>query len=87
VIAGEDEVGQRLVRPGFHEFGRLRQAHRAQLRNHFAHLVLGRAAILLGVNRFEHARHVGDLALRHVGEYVPVEMDDGTVEKPLSNQR
>ena len=66
----------------FDEFCGLHKAQGLELRDHFADFVLSPAPIFLRMDRFEHARDLGDFTGRHMAKDVAVEVDDAAL--PLS---
>ena len=74
MLRGEVTVGQRFLNAIRYFLRSLRQLHGLQFGNHCGGLLPGCFLALLGVDCFEHLRHIFDFGFGHNREYVSVEM-------------
>ena len=74
MLRGKVTVGQRFLDTSLNLLRCLRQFHGLQFRNHCGSLFTGCLFALLGVDSFQHLRHIFDLGFGHNGEYISVKM-------------
>ena len=79
VLAWEGHVAERLGHALFDDLGGLGELHLVKLRHDVGRLLLGRLAVLLGVDRLEHRHHFPGLARGHDREHVAEPVDHATL--------
>ena len=79
MVSWKSHVGQRLVDSFPQDLSRRPQVHVQQLGYHFLGLFLGGLLALLGLDGLEHRSDFRDLFPGHLGQDVPVEMEDATL--------
>src|SRR5688500_11500501 len=79
MLAWEFHVAERLGHAVFDDLGGLGELYVLELRHDVSRLLLGRLAILLGMDRLEHGHHLPSPACRNHREHVPKPMNHATL--------
>ena len=74
MLRGKVTAGQRFLDTSLNLLRCLGQLHGFQFRNHCGSLFPGCLLALLGVDSFQHFRHIFGLGFGHNGEYISVKM-------------